>query len=952
MTDLAHPVRRPLTREADQEIAIERVVGFVQHFGEAHLALACHAAFPLALTPDLLYRLWACFVPQAPWTSVADILLSSLCREVGHELYEMDISVRSLLLKEIREDDRFGQQRLNSLCDFLLQYVAQQLGSNDPDLRHLAEAQRWTALSYVKPQLVADELNQLLSTLAPDNHEELFRITTLIEALPQPLQEFTPMLQRARSHLRPTQANSAAAKVATGLESEPVSTRTDEPQTVIGLEQLLRRLPGTYTPQDILLVRRAFEVAQAAHSDHKRKSGEPYILHPLAVAGILADLRLDARTVAAALLHDIAEDTMMKVPALSDEFGPEVASMVDGVTTLGHVSAMATLPSDSRDPRVESLRKLLLAVVGDVRVVLIKLADRLHNMRTLGTMPPEKRISISRETLDIYAPLAGLLGISQIEWELEDLAFRNLEPDTYAKIQSNLAAQWSIREADVQGIAMRLRDELAKHGISATVSGQPRHVYGIHRKMQRKGVSLEQVCVRRVRVIVPQVADCYAALSVVHTLWRPIKGEFDDYIANPKENQYQSLHAGVYGPGDKPLEVQIRTPEMDRIAEVGIAAHWRYKTQTQHDEAYERKITWLRSVIDWQAQEQAGGSDFLATVKEDLFRDQVYVFTPKGEVIDLPTGATPIDFAYHIHTEVGHRCRGAKVRGKMVTLDYQLRNGDQVEIITTKSGGPSRDWLNPHLGYIKTARARTKIRQWFVQQNREENISAGRGILEEELNRLSIDNLTYLDVTGLFGIASADELFEKIGTGEITVANVAEKVLQLDKTEEPLKPISQELSPLEAPQGAAKAVEGISVMGAGNMLTYLARCCNPMPPDSIVGFVTRGRGVSVHRDDCPNIRRLEPDRLVRVSWGSKPPKLSTVRVRVQAYDRSGLLNEITGILKDEHINLQAAFAVTAGQDGLALITVTLEVRDVEQLSRILTRIERLPNVREVRRHTE
>lgn len=715
-------------------------------------------------------------------------------------------------------------------------------------------------------------------------------------------------------------------------------------------DNLFSRLPKSYSLQDTELVRRAFELAQAAHGDQKRKSGEPYIVHPLAVAGILADLRLDARTVAAALLHDVAEDTLTKVPALAEEFGPEVASMVDGVTKLEHISAVATLPTDSRDPKVESLRKMLLAMVGDVRVVLIKLADRLHNMQTMAAMSPDKQLSISRETLDIYAPLASVLGIFQIKWELEDLAFRYLEPDMYQKMRIELNEKREEREAYVQGIVTILREELAKHGISASIQGRPKHIYSIYRKMKRKGVDLEQIYDQQgIRVIVPEVGDCYAALGVVHTLWRPIKGEFDDYIANPKENQYQSLHTAVYGPGGKPLEVQIRTPEMDRIADVGIAAHWRYKSQTRHDEAYERKIAWLRSVIDWQSQEQAGGSDFLATVKEDLFKDRVYVFTPKGEVLDLPAGATPIDFAYRIHTEVGHRCRGAKVRGKQVSLDYQLRSGDQVQIITTKRGGPSRDWLNPHLNYVKTNRARTKIRQWFIQQDREENIAAGRALLERELSKLSIDNLTYQDVAGLFGITVLDDFLEEVGTGEVTVVDVAEKVLQLGRVEEPLKQASQELSPLEAPQSAAVSVEGISVMGVGNMLTYLARCCNPMPPEEITGFVTRGRGVAIHRHDCPNLRRLDHDRLVRVSWGAKPPKLSRVKIRVQAYDRAGLLNEITGILKEEYINLLAASAVTAGQDNLAMITATLEVRDAEQFSRVLTRIERLPNVREVRR---
>ncbi len=715
-------------------------------------------------------------------------------------------------------------------------------------------------------------------------------------------------------------------------------------------EQLRSRLPKLYSPEDIELVRRAYEFARTAHGDQRRKSGELYIVHPVAVAGILADLRLDAKTVAAALLHDVAEDTPIRVPELAEQFGPEVASLVDGVTKLESVSAMASLPSDSRDPKVESLRKMLLAMVSDVRVVLIKLADRLHNMRTLGAMPRDRQMAISRETQDIYAPLASVLGMYQLKWELEDLAFRYLEPEIYAKIATDLAEQREKREAYVARVIEILQKELEKHGISATIKGRPKHIYSIYRKMKRKGITFEQVYDQQgIRVIVPEVADCYATLGIIHALWRPIKGEFDDYIANPKENQYQSLHTAVYGPEGKPLEVQIRTPEMDRIAEVGIAAHWRYKTQARHDEAFERKIAWLRQVIDWQSQEQAGGSDFLTTVKEDLFKDRVYVFTPKGEVIDLPAGSTPIDFAYRIHTEIGHRCRGAKVRGKLVSLDYQLQSGDQVEIITVKHGGPSRDWLNPHLGYVKTTRARNKIRQWFAQQDKQENIAAGRALLERELNKLGVDHLTYLDVANLFKFTNLDEFLEKIGTGDISVVDIAEKVLQLGKVEEPLKEASAVLPSTEAPQAAAVPTDGVVVMGVGNMLTYRARCCNPMPPDEIVGFVTRGRGVAIHRQDCPNVRRLDRERLVQVNWGEKPPKTSRVKIRVQAFDRAGLLNEITGILKEEYINLLDASAVTAGRDNLALITATLEVRDAEQISRVLTRIERLPNVREVRR---
>jgi len=717
-------------------------------------------------------------------------------------------------------------------------------------------------------------------------------------------------------------------------------------------DSLLNQLPKSYSQQDIALVRRAYELADAAHGEQKRKSGDPYISHPLQVASILAELRLDAKTVAAALLHDVAEDTPTKIPDLAEEFGPEVASMVDGVTKLAGIAEMASLPPDSRDPKIESLRKMLLAMVGDVRVVLIKLADRLHNMRTLHYMPLEKQRRIARETLDIYAPLANVLGIFQIKWELEDLAFRYLEPEIYAQMKRDLNQRRVEREAYVQKVLDILQLELAQHGIQgALIKGRPKHIYSIWRKMRKKGVNdldgiYDQV---GVRVIVPEIGDCYQALGVVHNLWQPIKGEFDDYIATPKRNEYQSLHTAVYGPDGKALEVQIRTPEMDRIAEIGIAAHWRYKSQTRHDEAYERKIAWLRSVIDWQSQEQAGGSDFLATVKEDLFKDRVYVFTPKGEVIDLPAGSTPVDFAYRIHTEVGHRCRGAKVRGRLVQLDYQLKSGDQVEILTAKRGGPSRDWLNPHLGYTKTSRARNKIRQWFRQENREESVAAGRELLEKELNRLGVDQLTYLDIAGLFGMTDVDDFLVDLGCGDITTVDIAEKVLELSKVEEAPKEAAEELPSQDAPQKPVVSVDGIVVQGVDHTLTYLARCCNPMPQDEIIGYVTRGRGVAVHRRDCPNVLRLDQNRLMWVAWGTQSPRTSRVKIRIQAFDRAGLLNEITGVLKDENINLEDASAVTARKDNLALITATLEVRDAEQLSRVLARMERLPSVREVRR---
>lgn len=722
-------------------------------------------------------------------------------------------------------------------------------------------------------------------------------------------------------------------------------------------ETLRERLPRHFSPQEVEFIRRAYERAAAAHGVQTRKSGEPYITHPEEVAGILAELRLDADTIAAALLHDVAEDTLVAVPVLTAEFGHQVGLLVDGVTKLKEAHDRVgdnALSLDARDPQIESLRKMFLATGKDVRVMLIKLADRLHNMRTLMYMSPSAQKRIARETLDIYAPLADRMGIYQIKWELEDLAFRHLEPEKYHEIERALAKHRDERQAFVKQICETLRAELSKHGLQATVKGRPKHIYSIYRKMVRKGITqVEDIYDREgVRVIVPEVADCYAALGIVHSLWRPVRGEFDDYIANPKENQYRSLHTAVIYNDRQTFEVQIRTPEMDRVAEVGIAAHWRYKLQTRPDQAYDEKIASLRAFFETPVQENPDGPEFMETVKEELFPDRVYVLTPKGEIVDLPAGATPVDFAYQIHSEIGHRCRGAKVNGRLVSLDYQLKNGEQVEILTIKRGGPSRDWLNPHLGFVKTARARHKIRQWFRQQDREASISAGREVLQHQLEQLSI-NLTFERVAELFDRPSVDALLQDIGAGEITIADIANKVLELTRVFEPPKSVSESLSEQEAPQKPALTDGGITVQGVRNMLTTIARCCSPMRGDEIIGFVTRGRGVTVHRKDCPNVLNLDPkskeQRLIEVYWGEMPNATARVKIRVQAYDRAGLLRDITDVLDKENISMEDASAVTARQDNLALITATLEVRDAEQVGRIFAKIERIPNVIEVRR---
>jgi GTP pyrophosphokinase len=696
------------------------------------------------------------------------------------------------------------------------------------------------------------------------------------------------------------------------------------------------------------VLRRAFGLASRAHAGQKRASGEPYIQHCLAVAQMLAELRLDTDTLAAALLHDTLEDTPVTYEQLVAEFGTVIAKLVDGVTKLGQIDQLSGMSERNiqEDAKAESLRKMFLAMVDDVRVVLIKLADRLHNMRTLSSLAEDKRARIARETLEIFAPLANRLGIWQIKWELEDLALRHLEPDTYKEIATLIDERRPDRERYITKVVSRVQEELNKVGIRADVMGRPKHIYSIYRKIKRKGVDFDQIYdVRGVRVLVETVRDCYAALGVIHSLWRPIPGEFDDYIATPKDNMYRSLHTAVVGPDGKPLEVQIRTDEMDYTAELGIAAHWRYKEGQRQDPVFDNKIAWLRQLMEWR-QEVTDVHEFIDSLKTDVFQDRVYTFTPRGDIIDLPTGSTPIDFAYHIHTEVGNRCRGARANGRLVGLDYQLRNGDQVEILTAKRGGPSRDWLNSHLGYAKTSRARSKIRQWFKRQNRDENIVQGRETLERELKRLGVDDTSFEQIAKKFNYDKVDDLLAAIGSGDINVNQIAGRVLELAQPEE---------KPLELPTGRVAPpapATGVRVRGVGELLTNLARCCNPLPGDDIVGYITRGRGVTIHRRDCPNVLLSnDQERLIEVDWGTNVPETHPVNVRVEAYDRQGLLRDIASVVADESINLSAANVVTRKKDNMATMMVTLEIADIDQLSRVLARLERLPNVVEARRQT-
>jgi RelA/SpoT family (p)ppGpp synthetase len=704
-----------------------------------------------------------------------------------------------------------------------------------------------------------------------------------------------------------------------------------------------------FSGAELDLVQRAYDHAVAAHDGQLRASGEPYVVHSVEVARILAELGLDHHAVAAGFLHDVVEDTDWTIADVSQRFDEEVARLVDGVTKLAYIDTMREMGSrDMEAQEAESLRKMFLAMTDDIRVVLIKLADRLHNMRTLGSLSQERRERIARETLEIYAPLANRLGIWQMKWELEDLGLRHYDPQTYHHIAELIAEKRDEREIYIRKVISELQARLRLEGIAADVEGRPKHIYSIYRKMLRKDIEFDQIYdVRGIRIIVDSVQDCYAALGVVHSLWTPIPGQFDDFIATPKDNMYQSLHTAVVGPGGRTIEAQIRTREMHRRAELGIAAHWRYKEQTKRDMAFEGKVAWLRSLMDWRTDVE-DAREFIDTVKTDVLEDRVYVFSPKGKVLDLPAGSTPIDFAYYIHTEVGHRCRGARVNGRLVPLTHKLQNGDQVEIITAKRGGPSRDWLNPHLGYIGSARSRQKIRRWFRDQNREENIAFGREQLRRELKRLNLaDDIKYQEIAVLFDYDSLDDFFAAIGFGDLNSQRVAARVLQVLR--------SKEVFAEEVEEAVAVTPEGIRVKGVGDLYTQLAQCCKPSPddPSPIVGYVTRGRGVTIHKWDCPNIlirtNKDEVERLIEVDWGTAQKRIYPVVIKVRAWDRDGLLRDIATVIAGEGVNMRKVNSVSAQKTNLATLTATLEITTFGQLISILDKIERLPNVIEVTR---
>ncbi len=708
-------------------------------------------------------------------------------------------------------------------------------------------------------------------------------------------------------------------------------------------QTLIERV-GTYLPEDSTeIVGKAYLFADKCHVGQMRKSGEPYIAHPLQTALFLADLHLDTHTIVAALLHDVVEDCDVSLDEISQRFGPEVSKLVDGVTKLTRmddklqppIEDATNLMDDAESLHAESLRKMLVSMAEDIRVVLIKLADRLHNMNTLDALPPEKRRRIAQETLDIYSPLAHRLGIWEIKWRLDDLAFRHLNEEKYREISKILASKRTEREEYIETICTRLREELSKFGIEAEVIGRPKGIYSTYRKMQKYEAEGKQFGdiydLFALRVLVDETADCYKTLGVVHQTWHPIPGQFDDYIGNPKENMYQALHTNVICDGGTPLEVQIKTYELHQIAEYGVAAHWAYKEGNSGDQRFEEKMTWLRQLLEWQ-REVAGTAEFIESVKQDFFHDQVFVYTPKGRIVELTSGSTPIDFAYKIHTDLGHRCIGAKVNGKLTTLDTSLENGDTVEILNSKSDrGPSLDWLNPNRGFVRSAGARQSVRAWFRRQERGTNIERGREVIQRELRRFNqkVDDATLVT---LFKVDSMDDLMANLGSGNIAESLLAQRLAQVGReTEEPLAQQRNGL-PLTSPSS------GITVLGAGDLLVRIGRCCNPIPGDLIIGFITRVRGVTIHKQDCSSVQHEdEPERLVNVQWGQEK-QLYPVRIIMKAYDRVGLLRDVTALVSNEGVNI--ASVVTGDySDSTVTLSLTCHTTGLDQLNKLFSKME-------------
>jgi len=728
----------------------------------------------------------------------------------------------------------------------------------------------------------------------------------------------------------------------------------------IDIEGWVQQIASQTHLDDVEQFRRACEKSaeidlQAFREDRLWASGSSSFRIGIEMAQVLAELRLDQASLVAAILYRAVREERVALEIIRKEFGDEIAGLINGVQRMAAISSihhpLKGHVLGQSEGQLDNVRKMLVSMVDDVRVALIKLAERTCAIRGVKNAPEEKRMRVAREVFDIYAPLAHRLGIGHIKWELEDLSFRYLHETAYKKIAKLLDEKRLDREGYIRRVTATLQGELKASGIEAELSGRAKHIYSIWRKMRIKGIDFSQVYdIRAVRVLVPEVRDCYAALGIVHTLWRHIPNEFDDYVANPKENGYQSLHTAVIGPDGKVMEVQIRTHSMHEDAELGVCAHWLYKgtDKSNKSSGYDAKINWLRQVLEWQ--EELGDLSGLADhLKFDIVSDRVYVFTPEGHVVDLAQGATPVDFAYRVHTEIGHACRGARVNSRIVPLTYPLKTGEQVFILTSKNNpAPSRDWLNPNLGYIHTSRARAKVTHWFKQQNRERNVTDGRAIIEDEFRRLSLHDVGLGELAVKVNYHSAEDMFAAIGAGDLRpahVANVAQQMLEPKSEQLDLKLTAQRRKPYDTESD-------IQIVGVGKLKTQVAKCCKPLPGDAIGGYITIGRGVTVHRQDCLtflNLQEVEPNRIIEVSWGGQQVAVYPVDIEVEAYDRSGLLRDITQVLSLSKSDVLSLNTVTNRDDNTVTMIVKVEISSLEQLARLLAQIRNLPNIIDVRR---
>jgi GTP diphosphokinase / guanosine-3',5'-bis(diphosphate) 3'-diphosphatase len=709
-----------------------------------------------------------------------------------------------------------------------------------------------------------------------------------------------------------------------------------------GIDALLRAVKAYNPKADLKEIERAFRFAEVSHRGQKRKSGEDFIQHPLGVAVVLADLRLDSTTLVAALLHDVVEDTDLSLEQLEREFGGEVGQIVDGLTKLDRITFRTR-----EQAQAENVRKMIVAMARDIRVLLIKLADRLHNMRTLEVLSPQKQREKATETIEIYAPLADRLGVHRIKWELEDLAFARLHPKRFEEIANLVEKRKGERQEYLDGVLAQVGARLRESKLKADVQGRPKHLYSVYEKMVLRGRDFNEIFdLVGIRVLVDSVRDCYAALGAIHSLWKPVPGRFKDYIAMPKFNMYQSLHTTVIGPDGRPLEIQIRSQDMHRAAEYGIAAHWRYKEGQKKKGTEPPDMEWLGRMLEWQ-RDLSDPREFMEGLRIDLYQGQVFVFTPKGDVFNLPAGATPIDFAYHVHTEVGHRCIGAKVGGKLVPLDYELQTGDTVDILTSKAqdAGPSRDWLK----LVRSPRARSKIRQWFSRERREDALDSGRELLQRLMRKQGVPFKRLAGEEALSRVAAElkypdlDALYVSIGEGHVSpqsvVARLARALAVTPEEDVDEVPLSRPVRIGKEPSA------GVVVPGAKDVWVRLARCCTPVPGDDILGFVTRGQGVSVHRTDCPNVATLkkEPDRLLEVSWRPGKPTSFVVSVQVEALDRRRLLGDVATVLADQSVNILSATS-SVGKDRITTLRFAFELADIAHLSGILSAMKKVENV--------